>query len=101
MDSVVEPLEASIADSFKQSSRALEFDQVLQIIAAYARWGPARERILALHPLADLQDLHYRQGEIAEAQGLLEEKGYALEVEPLGEVREAVEAPLVLETTEP
>ncbi len=92
MDSVVEPLEASIADSFKQSSRALEFDQVLQIIAAYARWGPARERILALHPLADLQDLHYRQGEIAEAQGLLEEKGYALEVEPLGEVREAVEA---------
>lgn len=75
-----------------QSGKTLEFNQVLEVIAGYAHWGPAANIIRELHPLADLEDVQMRQLEIEEAMRLNVDKGYNLYTDNLGDVQSAIKA---------
>lgn len=75
-----------------QSGKTLEFNQVLEVIAGYAHWGPAASIIRELHPLADLEDVQMRQLEIEEAMRLNVDKGYNLYTDNLGDVQSAIKA---------
>lgn len=75
-----------------QSGKTLEFNQVLEVIAGYAHWGPAANIIRELHPLADLEDVQTRQLEIEEAMRLNVDKGYNLYTDNLGDVQSAIKA---------
>lgn len=75
-----------------QSGKTLEFNQVLEVIAGYAHWGPAANIIGELHPLADLEDVQTRQLEIEEAMRLNVDKGYNLYTDNLGDVQSAIKA---------
>lgn len=75
-----------------QSGKTLEFNQVLEVIAGYAHWGPAADIIRELHPLADLEDVQMRQLEIEEAMRLNVDKGYNLYTDNLGDVQSAIKA---------
>lgn len=75
-----------------QSGKTLEFNQVLEVIAGYAHWGPAANIIRELHPLADLEDIQTRQLEIEEAMRLNVDKGYNLYTDNLGDVQSAIKA---------
>lgn len=75
-----------------QSGKTLEFNQVLEVIAGYAHWGPAANIIRELHPLADLEDVQMRQLEIEEAMRLNIDKGYNLYTDNLGDVQSAIKA---------
>ena len=75
-----------------QSGKTLEFNQVLEVIAGYAHWGPAADIIRELHPLADLEDVQTRQLEIEEAMRLNVDKGYNLYTDNLGDVQSAIKA---------
>ncbi len=75
-----------------QSGKTLEFNQVLEVIAGYAHWGPAANIIRELHPLADLEDVQTRQLEIEEAMRLNVDKGCNLYTDNLGDVQSAIKA---------
>ena len=75
-----------------QSGKTLEFNQVLEVIAGYAHWGPAADIVRELHPLADLEDVQMRQLEIEEAMRLNADKGYNLYTDNLGDVQSAIKA---------
>lgn len=51
--------------------KTLEFDKILDGIAAYAASDPAREEIRNIYPLDSLEDINERLAEIAEADKIL------------------------------
>ena len=75
-----------------QSGKTLEFNQVLEVIASYAHWGPAADIIRELHPLVDWEDVQRRQLEVEEAMRLNVDKGYNLYTDNLGDVQSAIKA---------
>ena len=46
--------------------KSLEFDRVLELVAAQARTGPGRRALLARRPVASLEEAERLQGELAE-----------------------------------
>ncbi len=73
----------------EQSRRVLEYGKVLDIIAGYTHWEPAREIITGLLPLEDPEDLHYRQQEVLEAISLYNESS-GIGADGLSDCREAL-----------
>ncbi|MGM9992077.1 MAG: endonuclease MutS2 [Candidatus Bruticola sp.] len=84
-----------------QSGRTLEFNQVLDIIAGYAHWGPAADIVRNLHPLDDLEDVHMRQLEMEEAVRLNKDREYNLYTDNLGDVKSFIKASKRHKTLQP
>ncbi|MGM9999350.1 MAG: endonuclease MutS2 [Candidatus Bruticola sp.] len=84
-----------------QSGKTLEFNQVLDIIAGYAHWGPAVDIIKNMRPLDDLEDVHMRQLEMEEAARLNKDRGYNLYTDNLGDVKSFIKASKRHKTLQP
>jgi DNA mismatch repair protein MutS2 len=64
--------------------KVLEFDEVLNRIAAFSSWPMGRDRVLSQSPLDSLEALERRHEEMAETVRIFEEAGFM----PMGGIRD-------------
>ena len=74
---------------FESAGRLLEFDQVLERLAGYARTVVGREKVAALEPSEDLLEVATRQQETTETRRYIDGGG-SLEFGPEQDIRELI-----------
>jgi DNA mismatch repair protein MutS2 len=58
----------------EKALRTLEYDRVLEKVAAHTSFSLSREIVLALQPSTELEDVKYLQGQVAEAMQVLDSR---------------------------